>query len=65
MKGRVVDGKGKEAEVGGGYFGGCVKPANLKEDRIGRHSSAPASPTTQRYMLTRPRRGMACMTVSK
>ena len=36
MKGRVVGGEGKTAEVDGGYFGGYVKPANLKEDRIDR-----------------------------
>jgi ISXO2-like transposase domain len=36
MKGRVVGGEGKEAEVDGGYFGGYVKPANLREDRIDR-----------------------------
>src|SRR4030081_1593106 len=30
MKGRIVGGEGKEAEVDGGYFGGYVKPANLK-----------------------------------
>jgi hypothetical protein len=36
MKGRVVGGGGKEAEVDGGYFGGYVKPANLKEKRIDR-----------------------------
>src|SRR5215210_5203752 len=28
MKGRVVGGEGKVAEVDGGYFGGYVKPAN-------------------------------------
>jgi hypothetical protein len=33
MKGRVVVGEGKEAEVDGGYFGGYVKPANQKEYR--------------------------------
>jgi hypothetical protein len=33
MRGRVVGGEGKEAEVDGGYFGGYVKPANLKEHR--------------------------------
>jgi hypothetical protein len=32
MKGRVVSGEGKEAEIDGGY----VKAANLKEDRIDR-----------------------------
>ncbi len=29
MKGRVIGGEGKVAEVDGGYFGGYVKPANL------------------------------------
>ena len=33
MKGRVVGGEGKMAEVDGGYFGGYVKPANQKEHR--------------------------------
>ncbi len=33
MKGRVVGGVGKEAEVDAGWFGGYVKPANLKEER--------------------------------
>ena len=33
MKGRVIGGEGKVAEVDGGYFGGYVKPANLKENR--------------------------------
>src|SRR6202166_1378694 len=36
MRGRVVGGGGKTAEVDGGYFGGYVKPANLREDRIDR-----------------------------
>ncbi len=33
MRGRVVGGEGKVAEVDGGYFGGYVKPANQKEYR--------------------------------
>jgi ISXO2-like transposase domain len=33
MKGRVVGGEGKVAEVDGRYFGGYVKPANQKEYR--------------------------------
>jgi transposase-like protein len=33
MKGRVVGGEGKTAEIDGGYFGGYIKPANHKEDR--------------------------------
>jgi transposase-like protein len=33
LKGRVVGGEGKVVEVGGGYFGGYLKPANLRENR--------------------------------
>jgi hypothetical protein len=36
MKGRVVGGEGKTVEIDGGYFGGYVKPANRKEDRLDR-----------------------------
>jgi transposase-like protein len=43
LKGRVVGGEGKTAEVDGGYFGGYVKPANLRENRrdrrLGRNQS--------------------------
>jgi hypothetical protein len=36
LKGRVIGGEGKVAEVDGGYFGGYVKPANLRENaRVG------------------------------
>ena len=33
MRGRMVGGEGKIAEVDGAYFGGYVKPANLRENR--------------------------------
>ncbi len=33
LKDRMIGGEGKVAEVDGGYFGGYVKPANLKENR--------------------------------
>src|SRR5581483_7588215 len=33
LKGRMIGGAGKEAEVDSGYFGGYVKPANLAERR--------------------------------
>jgi transposase-like protein len=36
LKGRMIGGEGKVAEVDGGYFGGYVKPANLKENRVDR-----------------------------
>ena len=35
-KNRMIGGKGKTAEVDGGYFGGYQKPANLRENRIDR-----------------------------
>src|SRR6202163_1868537 len=36
MKGRIVGGEGKTAEIDGGYFGGYIKPANHIENRIDR-----------------------------
>ncbi|MFY9763359.1 MAG: IS1595 family transposase, partial [Xanthobacteraceae bacterium] len=33
LKGRMIGGEGKIAEVDGGYFGGYIKPANLIENR--------------------------------
>src|ERR1700680_3556038 len=36
LKGRVIGGEGKVAEVDGGYFGGYRKPANLRENRVDR-----------------------------
>jgi len=40
MKGRVVGGEGKTAEIDGGYFGGYIKPANLKEKRVDQSQAA-------------------------
>src|ERR1700674_3458051 len=43
MKGRTIGGPGKVAEIDGGYFGGYVKPANMKarraDRRFGEHQS--------------------------
>jgi transposase-like protein len=36
LKGRIIGGEGKVAEVDAGYFGGYVKPANLHRQRIDR-----------------------------
>lgn len=36
LKGRVLGGEGVEASVDGAYFGGYVKPANRKENRVDR-----------------------------
>ncbi len=39
LKGRVIGGDGKVAEVDSGYFGGYVKPANLHAHRVDRRFS--------------------------
>jgi hypothetical protein len=39
MKGRVIGGAGKVAEIDGGYFGGYVKPGNYKEHRRDRRKA--------------------------
>jgi transposase-like protein len=36
MKGRTIGGEGKAAEIDGAYFGGYIKPANHRENRIDR-----------------------------
>jgi transposase-like protein len=36
MKGRTIGGEGKVAEIDGGYFGGYVKPANHRLNRVDR-----------------------------
>src|ERR1700733_14352815 len=36
LKGRTIGGEGKTAEIDAGYFGGYVKPANMKERRADR-----------------------------
>ncbi|MGO8952087.1 MAG: IS1595 family transposase [Rhodomicrobium sp.] len=36
LKDRIIGGDGKTAEVDGGFFGGYIKPANLRENRIDR-----------------------------
>ena len=57
MKGRVVGGEGKEAEIDGGYFGGYVKPANLKEDRKDRRFSRNQSGKRKVVVIIRERGG--------
>jgi transposase-like protein len=57
MKGRVVGGEGKVAEVDGGYFGGYVKPANLKEDRLDRRLSRNQNGKRKVVVIIRERGG--------
>jgi transposase-like protein len=57
MKGRVVGGEGKVAEVDGGYFGGYVKPANHKEKRRDRRHAENQSGKRKVVVIVRERGG--------
>jgi hypothetical protein len=57
MRGRVVGGDGKVAEVDTGYFGGYVKPANLKEHRRDRRFLENQSGKRRAVVIIRERNG--------
>jgi hypothetical protein len=57
LKGRVVGGEGKEAEVDGGYFGGYVKPANQKEYRRDRRFARNQNGKRKVVVIVRERGG--------
>ena len=57
LKGRIIGGEGKEAEIDGGYFGGYVKPANLKEDRKDRRRYENQSGKRKCVVIVREREG--------
>src|ERR1700675_2409560 len=57
MKGRVVGGEGKTAEIDGGYFGGYVKPANHRENRVDRRLAYNQSGKRRAVVIIRERDG--------
>ena len=57
MKGRVIGGEGKVAEVDGGYFGGYVKPANHRENRRDRRFAVNQSGKRKAVVIVRERNG--------
>lgn len=57
LKGRVVGGEGKVAEVDGGYFGGYVRPANMKADRLDRRFTRNQSGKRKVVVIVRERGG--------
>ena len=65
LKGRIVGGEGKAVEVDGGYFGGYVKPANLREDRRDRRFSRNKSGKRQVVVIVRERNGNGVPAVFK
>ena len=65
LKGRVVGGEGKVAEIDGGYFGGYVKPANLKEFRRDRRFLQNQSGKRKAVIIIRERGGNSIPAVFK
>ena len=57
MRGRVIGGEGKTAEVDAGYFGGYVKPANLAEHRRDRRFRFNQSGKRRAVVVIRERGG--------
>lgn len=57
MRGRVVGGEGKVAEIDGAYFGGHVAPANYKNERIDRRLRKNQSGKRQCVVIVRERGG--------
>ena len=65
LKGRVVGGEGKVAEVDGGYFGGYVKPANLQENRRDRRFARNQTGKRKVVVMVRERGGNSVPAVFK
>jgi transposase-like protein len=57
LKGRVVGGEGKIAEVDGGYFGGYIKPANHRENRRDRRLARNQTGKRRVVVIVRERGG--------
>jgi transposase-like protein len=53
-----IGGEGKQAEIDGGYFGGYVKPANLRENRRDRRLRQNQSGKRQCVVVIRERDGV-------
>jgi hypothetical protein len=65
LKGRTMGGEGKVAEVDGGYFGGYVQPANLKEHRVDRRTRLAQNGKRKVVVIIRERGGASLPAVFK
>ena len=65
LRNRTIGGEGKVAEVDGGYFGGYVKPANKREDRVNRAMAAHKSGKRRVVVIVRERGGNSIPAVFK
>src|SRR4051812_44038511 len=65
LRGRVVGGDGKVAEVDTGYFGGYLKPANLRENRVDRRLARYQTGKRKAVVVIRERGGNTVPAVFK
>ncbi len=65
LKGRMIGGEGKVAEVDGGYFGGYIKPANNKEYRRDRRLARNQNGKRKVVVIVRERGGNGVPAVFK
>src|SRR6185437_4180985 len=65
LKGRVVGGEVKIAEVDGGYFGGYIKPANIRENRRDRRFARNQNGKRSVVVVVRERGGNSVPAVFK
>ncbi|MGC1779066.1 MAG: IS1595 family transposase [Xanthobacteraceae bacterium] len=65
LKGRVIGGEGKVAEVDGGYFGGYIKPANHRENRRDRRLGRNQNGKRKVVVIVRERNGNSVPAVFK
>ena len=65
LKGRMIGGEGKVAEVDGGYFGGYIKPANYRENRRDRRLARYQTGKRKVVVVVRERGGNSIPAVFK
>lgn len=65
LRGRMIGGQGKVAEVDGGYFGGYIKPANRRENRIDRRLAKNQNGKRRVVVIVRERGGKGVPAVFK
>jgi hypothetical protein len=65
LTGRVIGGEGKVAEIDAAYFGGYVKPANRREDRLDRRFAENQSGKRKAVVVIRERGGETLPAVFK
>ncbi len=65
LAGATVGGDGETVEVDGAYFGGHIRPANLKEDRKDRRLAQNQTGKRRVVVVARQRKGRTLTTVTK